>query len=67
MVLKALPVVFQRLPVVFQRLPVVFQKLRLVFATLPRVSGCLLICPRLSRAMVSDSGLLAVRGEGGGV
>ena len=66
-VFQRLRLVFQRLRPVFQRLRLVFQRLRLVLTTLPRVSGSRLICPRLSRAMASDTSLLGVGGEGGGV
>ncbi len=66
MVIKTLRLVFQTLRLVFQRLRLVFRRLRLVLTTVPRVSGSRLICPRLSRAMVLDSSLLGVRGEGGG-
>ena len=66
MVRKTLRLVFVTLPLVFVTLPLVFVTLPLVFVTLPRVPGSLLICPRLSRAMVSDSSLLGVRGKGGG-
>ncbi len=58
--------VIKTLRLVFQRLRLVFQRLTLVLTTVLRVSGSLLICPRLSRAMVLDSSLLGVRGEGGG-
>ena len=66
MVIKTLRLVFQTLRLVFQRLRLVFRRLRLVLTTVQRVSGSLLIGPRLLREEVVDSSPLGMRGEGGG-